>query len=134
MKPAGGVSAKSGWRLATASGDQPGRPTILCRTSSPTKREARLYTKAPNRWKTVNFLLLAAIGTGCSTAPKLPELVLVPTPVACLSAPPPEVPPLRSEAEILAMDDYAATLVTYAERLELRAWAEKAEALLLACR
>ena len=71
---------------------------------------------------------------GCSTAPKLPERVLVPVATSCLSAPPPEVPTLRSEAEILAMDDYAATLVTWAERLELRAWAEKAEALLLGCR
>ena len=71
---------------------------------------------------------------GCTTAPKLPERVLVPTPVSCLSAPPPEVPALTDESALLAMDEYASTLTVWAERLELRAWAAKAEALLLGCR
>ena len=77
---------------------------------------------------------LCLTAQGCSTAPKLPERVLVPTPVSCLSAPPPEVPALTAESALLAMDEYAATLTVWAERLELRAWAAKAEALLLACR
>lgn len=71
--------------------------------------------------------------SGCTSAPKLPERVLVPVPTPCLSAPPPAVPPLRSEAELLALDDYAATLETWRERLELRSYAAKAEALLSGC-
>ena len=78
------------------------------------------------------FVVLQVL-TGCSTAPKLPERVLVPVPVACVKEAP-AVPTLRSEAEILAMDDYAATIVTYGERLELRAYAEKASVLIAACK
>ena len=44
------------------------------------------------------------------------------------------MPQTASEAEILAMSDYAATLTVYTERLLLKAWGAKAEALLQACR
>lgn len=46
----------------------------------------------------------------------------------------PEKPQTRQEAEILAMDDYAATLTTWTERLLLKSYAEKAEAVIQACR
>jgi uncharacterized lipoprotein YajG len=77
----------------------------------------------------VAILMLA----GCSTAPKLPERVLVPVAVSCVKDAP-AVPTLRSEAEILAMDEYQSTIVVWVERLILRAYSEKADALLQACR
>lgn len=78
-------------------------------------------------------ILLCAMLTGCATGPTVPTVVRVPVPTPCLSAPPPAIPATTPEAEILAMSDYAATLLTWTERLELRAWAEKAEAMLIAC-
>ena len=107
-----------------------------CRTSSPTKRELQFYTKPalPALLRqTCTFALLLHLA-GCSTAPKLPERVLVPTPVSCLSAPPPEVPALTDESALLTMSEYEATIRTWLERLDLRAYAEKAAALLLACK
>lgn len=80
------------------------------------------------------ILCCAAILAGCATDPVIPTVTLVPTPVSCLSAPPPEKPQTVPETEILAMTDYSATLVTYTERLLLKAWAEKAEALLAGCK
>jgi len=78
--------------------------------------------------------LIGIILIGCTSAPTVPERVLVPTPVPCLSAPPPAPPETRSEAEILSMDDYAATMQAWIERLSLKAYAAKADALLQACR
>ena len=78
--------------------------------------------------------IAALLISACTSAPTVPERVLVPTPVSCLSAPPPAVPETRTEAEILALSDYAATYVTYYERLALRAYAEKASALLSGCK
>lgn len=72
--------------------------------------------------------------TGCTTDPAIPTVTLVPTQVSCINGEPPEKPQTVPEAELLAMSDYAATLTTYTERLLLKAWAEKAEALLQACR
>ena len=43
------------------------------------------------------------------------------------------MPQTLTEAEILAMSDYAATLQTYTERLLLKAYSAKADALLRAC-
>lgn len=80
------------------------------------------------------FWLIGILLIGCASAPTVPERVLVPTPVSCLSAPPPAVPETRAEAEILSMSDYSATIVTWAERLALKAYAERADALLQACR
>jgi hypothetical protein len=46
----------------------------------------------------------------------------------------PEKPTTVAEAEILRMDDYAATLTAWTERLALKSYAEKAEAVIAACR
>ena len=82
------------------------------------------YTKAA-----IVALLLA----GCATGPTVPTVVRVPVPVACVKDAP-VAPETRPEAEILAMDDYAATLTTWTERLLLKAYAAKAEAVIAACR
>lgn len=72
--------------------------------------------------------------TGCATGPTVPSVVRVPVPVSCLKAPPPDLPQTHSEAEIFKMTEYEATVIVWIERLQLRAYSEKAEALLLACR
>ena len=66
---------------------------------------------------------------GCAT---LDAKVAIP--ISCLKSDPPAMPQTATAAEILAMSDYAATLTVYTERLLLKAWGAKAEALLTGCR
>ena len=75
------------------------------------------------------FLCVIAILSGCATLD-----ARVSVPVSCLKSEPPAMPQTVSEAELLAMNDYAATLTAYTERLELKAFSLKAKALLDACR
>ena len=81
--------------------------------------------------KSLHFALLgcAAILSGCATAPT----ASIPVPVSCVKEAP-AVPVVATEAEILAMTEYAATLTTWTERLLLKAYAAKAEAVIDACR
>jgi hypothetical protein len=72
-----------------------------------------------------------ALLSGCTAT--LPEVVRVPVPVPCVKETP-ERPETRPEAEILAMPDYEATLTVWVERLALKAYSERAAALLEACR
>ena len=65
---------------------------------------------------------------GCAT---LDAKVAIP--VSCIKDAP-AVPVTASEAEILAMSEYAGTLTTWTERLELKAYAAKADAIIQACR
>ena len=88
-----------------------------------------------NAFRTKHVILLCCVAiSGCATGHTVPAVVKVPVAVPCLPAELPAKPETRTETEILAMDDFAATLTTWTERLELRAWAEKASALLSACR
>ena len=80
------------------------------------------------------ILCCAALLAACATDPAIPTVTLVPTPVSCIKRDPPAKPQVAPEAEILAMSDYSATLTTWTERLLLRAYAEKAEAVIQACR
>ena len=75
------------------------------------------------------ILCCAAILAGCAT----PDAAKVPILVSCVKEAPAK-PATASEAEILAMSEYAATLVTWTERLTLKAYAEKADAVIQACR
>ena len=81
----------------------------------------------------ITLLLAVAILSGCVSNPTIPTVVRVPVPVACVKDAP-VAPETRHEAEILAMDDYAATLTTWTERLLLKAYATKAEAVIAGCR
>ena len=78
-------------------------------------------------------LLLCLLLTGCPSAPTVPDKVLVPVIRSCVTNPPTK-PATRSEADILALDDYQATLIVYMERLLLKGYAEKADATQQACR
>lgn len=65
--------------------------------------------------------------TGCVTTG-----TNIPIAVSCVKEAP-AVPVVATEAEILAMTEYAATLTTWTERLLLKAYAAKAEAVIAAC-
>ena len=76
------------------------------------------YTKA--------LICCAAILTGCATVPSGVS-------VSCVKEAP-EKPQTQDEAVLLRMDEYAATITVWTERLTLKAYAEKAEAVIQACR
>lgn len=78
-------------------------------------------------------ILICLLLTGCATDPAIPTVTKVPVMVPCVKEAP-EKPQTVPEVEILAMSDYAATLTTWTERLLLRAYAEKAEAVIAACK
>ena len=79
--------------------------------------------------RVIRLFLITAFVSGCAT---LDAKVAVP--VSCLATEPPAMPQTVTDAELLAMSEYAATLTTWTERLELKAYAAKADALLQACR
>lgn len=75
-------------------------------------------------------LCCIAILAGCATGPT----ATVPVAISCIRGTPPTVPQTATEAEIIAMSDYAATLTTYTERLLLKAYSAKADAVIQACK
>ena len=74
-------------------------------------------------------LLLA----GCATTATVPTETKIPVAVSCVKNAP-QKPATTDEKALMAMDDYAATLTTWTERLLLKSYAEKAEAVIIACR
>ena len=80
------------------------------------------YTKA--------LICCTALLAGCAIAPT----ARIPVAVSCIKAEPPPKPQTTDETELLKFDEYAATLTTWTERLTLKAYAEKADALIQACR
>lgn len=75
------------------------------------------------------ILCFAALLAGCATSPT----ASIPIPVSCVKEAPTK-PSTTDEKALLAMDDYAATLTTWTERLLLKAYSEKASALLEGCK
>ncbi|MEY4429585.1 MAG: hypothetical protein RLZZ182_2274 [Pseudomonadota bacterium] len=75
------------------------------------------------------ILCCAAMLVGCANTPT----ATIPVAVSCVKEVPVK-PETRPEAEILALDDYAATMVAWTERLLLKAYSEKADAIIQACR
>jgi len=67
--------------------------------------------------------------SGCATD----QTAKVPVSVSCVKE---EIvkPATQDEKAILEMDDYAATLTVWTERLKLKAYAERAEAVIQACK
>ncbi len=74
-------------------------------------------------------VICAAILAGCAT-----PTATIPVAISCIKGDPPAKPETTDEAAILAMDDYAATLTVWTERLLLKAYGEKADAVIQACR
>lgn len=67
--------------------------------------------------------------SGCATSPA----AKIPVGVSCVKEAPAH-PETKDEEAIRAMDDYAATITVWAERLTLKAYAEKADAIIQACK
>ena len=80
------------------------------------------------------ILCCTAVLAGCATGPQVPAVVKVPVPISCIQGEPPAKPETASEAEILAMDEFAATISVWTERLMLKSYAVRAEAIILGCR
>ena len=72
---------------------------------------------------------VAVILAGCATD----QTAKIPVPISCVKEAPVR-PDTKDEKAILAMDDYAATLTVWTERLSLKSYAEKADAVIQACR
>ena len=72
--------------------------------------------------------IVIVILSGCATT-----TAQIPIATSCVKDAPAK-PQTATESEILAMSDYAATLTVFTERLLLKAYADKAEAVISACR
>ncbi len=84
-------------------------------------------------WLHASAPLLFCLISACSSNPSVPERVEIPVLKSCVKEAP-VMPQTTDETAIKAMDDYAATLVTWTERLLLKAYALKAEAVIGACK
>lgn len=71
--------------------------------------------------------------SGCASQIKIPETVLVPTPVACVEKIP-EKPKASTDAELKGMTDYELVLTLASERAALVAYSLEASALLDGCK
>lgn len=83
-------------------------------------------------YKYVSLCCVVALGGCMETLPKVPEKVFVEVSVPCLKQEPSKVA-LRSDAELLAMDQYRRTIAMWDERREMRAEIDRQHAALLAC-
>ena len=79
-------------------------------------------------------LLSASLLAGCSGQPILPATVKVPVPIPCLEAAElPKLPPVRTDAEILALPDYQSVIAVWVDRIKMRDALAERDALLIAC-
>ena len=83
--------------------------------------------------KAARVILCCIAVSGCTSNPAIPTVVRVPVPVSCIKEAP-VLPETRAEAEILALDEFAATITVWAERLALKAYSARAAAVIDACR
>jgi hypothetical protein len=86
-------------------------------------------------WDAILLIAVAALLFGCQAAPpKVPDVVRIPIPVACLPIGDiPKPPAIASNAELRAMDAYDRLRIIAAERAELLAWLTDVLPLLEAC-
>lgn len=85
--------------------------------------------------RAVRAIAAAALLAGCQSAPpKVPDLVQIPVPVACLRPGDLPTPPaIATNAELRKMDAYDRYRVIAAERAELMAWIQQVLPVLEAC-
>lgn len=79
------------------------------------------------------IFLLCVVASGCATEPSLPS-ASIPVAVSCVPQDAPTFPPLRSNAELKALDDRRIVLALAEERLSLLGYSKRAEAVINACR
>lgn len=71
--------------------------------------------------------------SGCTTVPKPPTEILTVVPVSCVEATPVR-PPLKTDDQLKAMDDYNLTLTLLAEHYWRQIYESKLEAVMEGCR
>jgi len=103
---------------------------------SPARRQRALQGllwAAGEWWPLVIVGVLVGLLYGCGGgAVTIPETIRVPVPVSCIDAPVP-APPLVTDAELLAMDDYRLTLSLALDRMVRRVYEARLEAALAGC-
>ena len=77
-------------------------------------------------------LLLALLLAGCSSQPKLPEVVKIPISTPCIDQMP-AAPELAQDDALLAMDDYRAVLTMWRDRLSAKVAYDELRAIAQAC-
>jgi len=112
---------------------------IKCKAKLGVQRIIGIWRRKPmirfagKKYVPVHVAILCITLTGCPSAPTVPDKVLVPVIRPCVTNPP-QKPATTDEKALLAMDEYAATITTWTERLLLKGYAEKADAALQSCR
>lgn len=92
------------------------------------RAEGCYHVRQLSRMKIIPLIAVIALLTACAT-----PTGNIPIPVSCVKDAPAK-PATTDEAALKAMDDYAATITVWTERLTLKAYSEKAEAVITACR
>lgn len=77
-------------------------------------------------------MLLVMLG-GCSATMPKTQIVEVPVPVPCIKDMPPK-PPLVTNGELAAMNDYQLPLALFRDREQRQGYEEKLEALMELCK
>ena len=77
---------------------------------------------------------LALLLTACAVPMPPPLQVNVPVPVSCLPPVLPQRPPIASESELAALDEYKFTLAIFLDRRALLNYSDELEAALIACK
>ena len=77
-------------------------------------------------------LLVALLLAGCSSQPRLPDVVKIPVPIACIDQLP-AAPDLAQDDALLAMDDYRAVLTMWRDRLSAKVAYDELRAIAQAC-
>jgi hypothetical protein len=82
----------------------------------------------------VGLAMSCAALVACSSPVQVPERVEVEVPVACVSVSDvPPRPPVRSEADLMAMDRYRRTLAAWSDLKSLEAYSAQLEAIAEGC-
>lgn len=81
----------------------------------------------------LRLLVCSALLAGCASGPLIPKEVRVPVPVSCIERPPVR-PSMLSDAELLALDDYALVIALARDRRVRQGWEAVLEATIAGCR
>lgn len=81
----------------------------------------------------LRLLVCSALLAGCASGPQIPKEVRVPVPVSCIDQPSAK-PSMLSDAELLALDDYALVIALARDRRVRQGWEATIEAVVAGCR
>lgn len=79
------------------------------------------------------WILVSCALAGCASGPQIPKEIRVPVPVSCIDQAPVK-PSMLSDAELLALDDYALVIALARDRRVRQGWEAGLEAVIEGCR